>query len=121
MRLFRCEVCGNLVELINDGGGTLVCCGQDMIELPINKEETTFEKHLPVITKDGLKVSVEVGSITHPMTDQHYIEWIVLAEANKVQKVLLQPNDKPEAQFEVTSEDFTVYVYCNIHGFYKAN
>jgi superoxide reductase len=120
MRLFKCEICGNIVELINDGGGTLVCCGQEMAELKINTEETTFEKHIPIVTKEGDMIKVDVGSIAHPMIENHYIEWIALVEKNRIQKVLLNPNDKPTATFETDNNEYEVYAYCNIHGFYKA-
>jgi superoxide reductase len=119
MRIFKCSVCGNVVELLDNGGGTLVCCGKDMMELPVNSEEVTFEKHIPVIEKEDNKVKVKVGEVTHPMLDNHYIEWIALAEDNFVQKKLLKPGEEPVAEFQVKGNKFTVYAYCNIHGFYK--
>lgn len=119
MKIFKCSICGNVVELLNKGGGTLVCCGKDMIELPVNNEETTFEKHIPVIEKEGNKVKVKVGEVTHPMLKEHYIEWIALVEDDFVQKKILRPEEEPVAEFSVKSDKFTVYAYCNIHGFYK--
>ncbi len=119
MRIFKCEICGNVVELINDGGGTLVCCGQEMEEIEISTEENTYEKHIPYVTKDGNKVNVQVGKTIHPMIEAHYIEWIALVEGNRVQKVVLQPEEEPIAEFKVESDDFIVYAYCNIHGFYQ--
>ncbi|NLM62932.1 MAG: desulfoferrodoxin [Mollicutes bacterium] len=118
MRIFKCEICGNIVELINDGGGTLVCCGQEMEEIEINTEENTYEKHIPFVQKEGNKVKVQIGKTIHPMIDEHYIEWIALIEDNFIQKVNLKPGDEPIANFTVQSDNFTVYTYCNIHGFY---
>lgn len=117
MRIFKCEICGNIVELINDGGGTLVCCGQEMEEIEINTEENTYEKHIPFVQKEGNKVKVQIGKTIHPMIDEHYIEWIALIEDNFIQKVNLKPGDEPIANFTVQSDNFTVYTYCNIHGF----
>ncbi len=119
MKLYRCSICGNLVELIEDGGGTLVCCGEEMMELPVNSSEVTFEKHIPVIEKDGNKVTVKVGEITHPMLENHYIMWIAIIEGKHIQKKLLSPGEEPKAEFEVNSNNFTAYAYCNVHGFYR--
>lgn len=119
MKLFKCEICGNIVELLNDGGGTLVCCGEEMNEIVISKEEDTYEKHIPSIKKEGNKVTVEVGDTIHPMIDAHYIEWIALVEGDKVYKVNLNPGSQPIAEFDVKTENFIVYAYCNIHGFYQ--
>ena len=121
MRLFKCEICGNFVELLKDGGGTLVCCGQDMTEVLLSTEETTYEKHIPVVTKDGNKLTVQVGSTIHPMTEAHYIEWIAVVEGSKITKKNLNPNEQPIVEFDVDSDTYEVYAYCNLHGFYKAN
>jgi superoxide reductase len=119
MKLYRCSICGNLVELLEDGGGTLVCCGEEMIELPVNSSEVTFEKHIPVIEKNGNKVTVRVGEVTHPMLENHYIMWIAIIEGKHIQKKLLNPGEEPKAEFEVSSNNFTAYAYCNVHGFYR--
>lgn len=119
MRLFRCEICGNIVELINDGGGTLVCCGEEMVEIAISTEENTYEKHIPFVEKEGNEVTVQIGKTIHPMIDAHYIEWIAVVEEDRIQKVILKPNDEPVAKFNVKSDNFIVYTYCNIHGFYQ--
>lgn len=121
MRLFKCEICGNFVELIKDGGGTLVCCGQDMTAINLSTEETTFEKHIPVVTKEGTKITVTVGSVLHPMIETHYIEWIAVSEGSVITKKHLNPNEQPIAEFEVTTDTYEVYAYCNLHGLYKAN
>lgn len=119
MRIFKCPICGNLIEVINDGGGTLVCCGQEMEEQTINANETVFEKHIPSIIKDGNLVKVQVGSTIHPMISEHYIEWITLVDETGSYRKTMSPNEDPIVEFETASEHFTVYAYCNIHGFYK--
>lgn len=121
MKLFKCDICGNIVELINNGGGTLVCCGEEMKEIVLSAEETTYEKHIPVVTKENDVLTVQVGSTIHPMTEAHYIEWIAVVEGDVVTKKTLHPNDEPTASFEVSSDSYEVYAYCNLHGFYKAN
>ncbi len=116
---YKCELCGNIIGLIKDGGGTLVCCGQPMAKIEPGTIEASKEKHIPVCKKDGGKVCVQVGSEAHPMTDEHLIEWIVLEEANKTQRVMLKQGDEPKAEFCVNSDDFAVFAYCNIHGLWK--
>lgn len=119
MRIFKCPICGNVVELIHEGGGTLVCCGQEMEEQVINSDENVFEKHIPMIEKNGRKVNVQVGSVIHPMLDNHYIEWIALASETGTYRHYLKPSEEPKAYFETDSDHFTIYAYCNVHGFYK--
>lgn len=116
---YRCEVCGNMVALIKDGGGTLVCCGQDMKKLEANTTDAATEKHVPVVVKEDGKIKVTVGSTIHPMVDAHYIEWIALDTGDRLQIAYLKPGMEPKAEFE----DFaagTVYEYCNLHGLWKA-
>ncbi len=119
MKIFKCEICGNIVELINNGGGTLVCCGQEMNEIEISTEENTYEKHIPFMTKKGNELSVQIGKVIHPMIKEHYIEWIAIIEDNKIQKVNLNPDEDPIAKFIVNGTNITAYAYCNIHGLYK--
>jgi len=116
---FRCEKCGNLVGLIKNGGGQLVCCGQPMTKLEPNTIEASKEKHIPVaVRKDG-KIYVEVGSVPHPMTPEHYIEWIAVMSDNGTERISLSPTDEPRAVFcDKTYGD--VYAFCNIHGLWKA-
>lgn len=121
MKYFICEICGNLIGLITEGGGELVCCGEKMKELTPKSTEEGNEKHLPVITKDNFKIKVNVGSIPHPMTEEHHIEWISIFYNNKMQMIKLVPTSVPEVIFQV-AEDFDyieVYSYCNIHGLWK--
>jgi superoxide reductase len=122
MKYFLCNVCGNLVGLINEGGGKLVCCGEPMTELVPKTIDAGSEKHVPVVTVEGSKVTVKVGSIEHPMTEEHHIDWISIYYNETIQVVKLDPVSKPEATFEVSGNIGTieVYSYCNIHGLWKS-
>ncbi len=122
LQVYKCDVCGNMVELLHTGIGTLVCCGQPMELKEEKREEEGGEKHLPVVesAEDGIKVSV--GSVPHPMEDKHHIEWIeVITKKNrKSYRELLNPGDKPEAVFPIYQDDVLfVREYCNIHGLWK--
>jgi superoxide reductase len=121
MKIYRCNVCGNVVELVNDGGGTLVCCGEEMERIPSKDREEGNEKHLPVIEVEDNIVTVKVGSVMHPMTEAHYINWIALVYNGKMKKIELNPSDEPKATFTI-DEDFNTieaYEYCNVHGLWK--
>lgn len=117
---FRCKHCGNLVALINNGGGTLVCCGDEMTKLEANTSDGAKEKHVPEVTKEDGKIKVTVGSVLHPSLPEHYIQWIALAADDKVQFKYLEPGQEPKAEFEEV-ETGTVYEYCNLHGLWKAD
>lgn len=118
MKFYRCEVCGNIVELIHNGGGELVCCGQPMKELIANTTDAATEKHVPFVQEDGNKVSVQVGETIHPMTEAHYIMWIILETNKRIIRANLTPQDEPKAQFELLEGEkaIAVYEYCNLHG-----
>ncbi len=122
MRFFVCETCGNFVEMIKDGGVPMMCCGKAMKELIPGTSDGAVEKHVPVCSVDGNKVTVTVGSVEHPMADVHYIEWIALETAKGAQRKVLNPGDKPCAEFTLTDDvsDVAVYAYCNLHGLWKA-
>ena len=120
VEFYRCERCGNLVALVKKGGGTLTCCGQAMTKLVANSTDAAKEKHVPVVTKEGGKVKVVVGSTPHPMQAEHYIEWIALAADGKVEIHHLKPGEEPKTEFE-EAESGTVYAYCNLHGLWKAD
>ncbi len=109
-KIFRCEICGNVVELLFDGGGQLVCCGKPMIEQIEKKEDSGKEKHLPVIQKNR----VIIGEMPHPMEKEHYIQWIEASNEKETSKVFLLPEQKPEAEFFFDVNN--ARVYCNIHG-----
>ena len=117
---YRCEICGNIVALLKNGGGTLTCCGQAMTKLEPNTTDGAKEKHVPVITRENGKINVAVGSTLHPMLPEHHIEWIALVTGDKTEIVYLKPGMEPKAEFaEVKSG--TVYEYCNLHGLWKAD
>lgn len=116
-KFYKCNSCGNIVELVENGGGELVCCGKPMKELVANTTDAATEKHVPVVEIEDGKAIVKVGSVDHPMTPEHYIQWIYLVAGNKSQRVDLTPDDSPEAVFYVGDEKVNaVYEYCNLHG-----
>lgn len=121
-QIYKCKVCGNIVEVIHEGMGTLVCCNQPM-ELQIEKiSEEGTEKHVPVVSFEDGKIIVNVGQISHPMEESHYIEWIEIIADNENKKVFLKPTDLPKAEFILKKqENFKVRSYCNIHGLWEGN
>ena len=119
-QIYRCNVCGNIVEVLHAGIGTLVCCGQPMELLTEKTEDAGLEKHVPVIEKTETGYLVKVGSIPHPMEEKHYIEWIELVTDGKSCRKFLKPDEKPEALFEVKAEKVWAREYCNIHGLWKS-
>lgn len=122
--IYRCEICGNIVEVVHSGGGQPVCCGKPMSLLVENGVDASKEKHVPVIEKlvDGYKV--RVGSVPHPMEAEHYIEWIELIERDGPSPVIhrahLKPGDAPEAVFHTKAARVEAREYCNKHGLWKA-
>ncbi len=120
MQVYKCEKCGNIVEVLHAGDGDLVCCGQPMKLFVENTTDAAKEKHLPVVEKtaDGYKVTV--GSVPHPMEAEHYIEWIELIADGEVHRKQLKPGDKPEALFCVKAAKVAAREYCNKHGLWKA-
>ena len=122
LKFFRCEHCGNIVEMIEDKGVPVVCCGQRMTELVAGTSDGAREKHVPVYEVNGSTVLVKVGEVAHPMIPEHYIQWIVLQTKNVVQRRELKPGEKPEEIFALCEGDevIAVYAYCNLHGLWKA-
>lgn len=122
LKFFRCEHCGNIIEMVEDKGVPVVCCGQRMTELVAGTSDGAREKHVPVYEVKYNIVHVKVGEVAHPMIPEHYIEWIVLQTKNGVQRKELNPGDKPEACFALCDGDEVeaVYAYCNLHGLWKA-
>jgi superoxide reductase len=118
--IYKCEVCGNIVEVVHGAGGILTCCGKPMKHLVENSEEAAKEKHIPVIEQVQGGVLVKVGSVEHPMLDVHYIEWIEVQTENKVYRKFLNPGEKPEALFKIEEVIIAVREYCNVHGLWKA-
>lgn len=119
-QIYKCNICGNMVEVVHTGRGELVCCGKPMVQLVENTVDAAKEKHVPVIERDGNLVTIRVGSIPHPMIDTHSIEWIELIADGRVQRKYLQPGDPPEAKFLCDSEQIGAREYCNLHGLWKA-
>ena len=122
MKFFKCQHCGNIIEYVKDAGVPVMCCGEKMTEIVPGVSDGAYEKHVPVIKKEGNKVVVSVGSVEHPMLENHYIQWIVLETKKGCQKAILTPDNKPEATFLLTEGDEVVsaYEYCNLHGLWKA-
>lgn len=114
MEVYKCELCGNIVEVLHGGAGQLVCCGKPMDKMEEQTADSSTEKHVPVI--EGKKVTV--GSVPHPMTDQHYIEWIEIVSGDRICRTFLKPGEAPEALFEEFSPEFA-REYCNIHGLWR--
>lgn len=119
-QIYKCNVCGNIVEVIHTGAGELVCCGQPM-ELQIEKtEEEKYEKHRPVVEKTSGGLIVRVGSVLHPMESEHYIEWIEVITEHRTYRKNLEPGMEPTAEFFLEAEHLEVRAYCNIHGLWKS-
>ena len=121
-KFYRCKTCGNILGVINDSGVTPVCCGQRMEILIANTTDAATEKHVPVITRDGNKVVVKVGSAAHPMAQEHLIQWIILVQGSMTKRVVLNPGAAPEAVFTVDDVNAPVraYAYCNLHSLWSA-
>lgn len=120
LEVYKCELCGNIVEVLHAGAGELVCCGQAMTCLKENTVDAAKEKHVPVVEKIEGGVKVAVGSVAHPMEDKHYIEWIEIVADGKTYRQFLNPGDAPEAIFKVEAASVTAREYCNLHGHWKA-
>lgn len=118
-QIYLCKVCGNVVEVLRAGEGTLVCCDQNMVLQKENTTDAAQEKHVPVVEADGDVLTVKVGSVPHPMEEKHYIEWIELIAGTKTSHVHLGPGDAPEATFPKPDGEFVVRAYCNLHGLWK--
>ncbi len=116
LQIYKCEVCGNIVEVLHQGVGELVCCGQPMRLLEEKREEEGMEKHLPVVEKIDKGIKVKVGSIPHPMEERHYIEWIEVLTDKGTFRKSLKSGEGPEARFEIDEPILGVREYCNIHG-----
>lgn len=119
-QVYKCNVCGNIVEVVHVGAGELVCCGQPMELLQENIVDASKEKHLPIIEKTDGSVKIKVGSEEHPMEEKHYIEWIELLADNQVYRRYLKPGGKPEVDFGIQADEVTARAYCNIHGLWKS-
>ena len=119
LQIYKCAVCGNIVEVVHGGVGELVCCGQPMELLDEKTADAATEKHVPVIEKIDGGYKVKVGSVPHPMQDEHYIEWIELLADGKAYRQFLEPGMAPEAVFNVEAESISAREYCNVHGLWE--
>jgi len=118
--IYKCTVCGNIVEVLHAGEGELVCCGQPMVLMTENTVDAAKEKHVPVITKVAEGYRVAVGSVAHPMEAKHWIEWIELVANGRVYRQNLEPGQVPEATFTIKADHVSAREYCNLHGLWKA-
>lgn len=119
LQVYKCALCGNMVEVVHAAGGELVCCGQPMGLLTENTTDAAQEKHVPVIEKVDGGYKVSVGSVAHPMEEKHHIEWIELIADGKAYRQFLEPGQPAEAVFNVTAESVSAREYCNLHGLWK--
>ena len=119
-QVYKCNICGNIVEVLHTGVGKLVCCGQPMELLKEKTKDTGLEKHVPVVEKTDTGIKVKVGEIPHPMEDAHYIEWIEVIADDKVYRNFLVPGDKPEANFGIEPGKISAREYCNVHVLWKS-
>ena len=120
LEVYKCNVCGNIVDVLHAGVGQLVCCGQPMTCMKENTVDAAKEKHVPVIEKIKGGVKVKVGSVAHPMEEKHYIEWIEIVADGKSYRQFLKPGQTPEATFMVEAATISAREYCNLHGLWKA-
>ena len=118
--VYKCELCGNIVEGLHDGAGSLVCCGQDMTLFKANTVDASKEKHVPVIEKIDGGYKVIIGSVAHPMDDSHYMERIEIIAGDKLYRQFLNPGDAPEAVFTIAAANITARAYCNLHGLWSS-
>lgn len=119
LEVYKCETCGNIVEVLHGGKGELVCCGKPMVQLVENTVDAAKEKHVPAIEKVAGGVKVKVGSVAHPMEEKHYIEWVEIIADGKAYRQFLNPGEAPEATFNVEADPITAREYCNLHGLWK--
>jgi superoxide reductase len=120
LQVYKCQVCGNIVEVLHGGKGELVCCNQPMKLMVEGQVDAAKEKHVPVIEKTADGIKVKVGSVAHPMEEKHYIEWIEVIADGKAYRQFLSPGQAPEAVFKIDAGKVTAREYCNLHGLWKA-
>ena len=119
LEIYKCSVCGNIVEVLHGGAGELVCCGQPMENLAAKAADEGKEKHVPVIEEIDGGIKVKVGSVPHPMEEKHHIEWIEILADGKAYRQFLSPGEAPEAVFNVEAKEITAREHCNIHGLWE--
>ena len=120
--IYKCEICGNVVEVLHEGVGALVCCGEEMKKMEEKTQDSSVEKHVPYIKKTEKGVIVKVGqNQDHPMEEKHYIEWIQILADGAAYRKFLKPGDKPQAKFEIKADKIGAREYCNVHGLWKSS
>jgi superoxide reductase len=119
-QVYKCNVCGNMVEVVHPNAGELVCHGQPMMLLKENSVDASKEKHVPVVTQTATGTLIKVGAVPHPMEEKHYIEFLELVADGRVCRKLLKPGDKPEFEFGSKPAQYTARAYCNLHGLWKS-
>ena len=119
LQIYKCEICGNIVEVLHAGQGELVCCGQPMKLQSENTVDAAKEKHVPVVEKTSDGVKVKVGSVAHPMEEKHYIEWVQVIAGDRSYRIFLNPGGAPEATLETKLEDVMAREYCSLHGLWR--
>lgn len=121
VKFYRCAICGKILAMVKETAVPTICCGQPMTELIPGTTDGATEKHIPIVSRNGNLVEVKIGSVEHPMTQEHYIQWICLQTKQGNQRKMLKSTDKPEAKFMIFEDDEVeaVYEYCNIHGLWK--
>ena len=122
MKFYRCKHCGQIVAMVDKKACPIKCCGEDMEEILPGTTDAAVEKHVPVLSVDGNIAVVNVGSVAHPMAEEHYIEWIAIQTKKGNQRVVLKPGEEPRAEFALLPGDEVeaVYAYCNLHSLWKA-
>jgi len=119
-KFYRCSHCGNIISFIKNAGPPVSCCGEKMQEIKPNTTDAAAEKHVPVAVREGGKLTVTVGSVSHPMTEEHHIDWILIADGSRTQRAALSNTQAPSAEFFISGDSVTVYEYCNLHGLWAA-
>lgn len=121
IKFYICKHCNNIIAKVNDSGVPVVCCGEEMKELIPNTFDASKEKHIPVVKVNNNNIEVEIGSVIHPMVEEHFIEWIYIKTKKGGQRKILKPGDDPKALFVLTDDEFeAAYAYCNLHGLWKS-
>jgi len=119
-KFYKCSRCGNIIGYLKKTEADVMCCGEKMQEMEPNTADAAVEKHVPVAKREGGILTVTVGSVSHPMTDEHHIAWIIAADGDRTQRVALASYQPPTAEFFVSDSLVTVYAYCNLHGLWEA-
>ena len=118
-QIYKCSICGNIVEIVHEGATSLVCCGKPMDLQEENTVDAALEKHVPVIERTANGIKIKVGAVPHPMEEAHYIEWIEIIAGDEIERKFLKPGDAPEAEFNFDNENLIARAYCNLHGLWQ--